>query len=159
MPVGQGTLGESSSFSPLTVWVVAGCGKGRSIRDDSADILFQSFLQRAVVNVSGMVRDVHSLTLSIQYFLCRPQRRPLSEVPWRMVLRRPLWHVTCPNYTSFPSLDPQGSWSCSPPTRWSCAPRRKCGEVSSGTNDVRLVKADLFVLWTAGNTAARRADA
>ena len=104
MPVGQGTLGESSSFSPLTVWVVAGCGKGRSIRDDSADILFQSFLQRAVVNVSGMVRDVHSLTLSIQHFLCLPQRRPPSKVPWGRVLERLSCRVTCPNRASWTTI-------------------------------------------------------
>ena len=30
-------------------------------------------------------------------------------------------------------VDPQGSWSCSAPSRWSCAPSRTCGEVSSCT--------------------------
>ena len=30
---------------------------------------------------SGMDRDVYSLMLSIQHFLCRPWRRPPSKVP------------------------------------------------------------------------------
>ena len=38
--------------------------------DDSAEILSQSFLQVASVSNSGMGRDVHSLLLSIQHFLC-----------------------------------------------------------------------------------------
>ena len=40
--------------------------------DDSAEILFQSFLHEVLVSSSGMGRDVHSLTLSIQHFHCRP---------------------------------------------------------------------------------------
>ena len=50
------------------------------IRDDSAEILFQSFLQEVIVSSSSMGRDVHFLMLSIQHFLCR-RRRPPSEVP------------------------------------------------------------------------------
>ena len=38
------------------------------MRDDSAEILCQSFLQEAVVSSFGTGRDVHSLTLSIQHF-------------------------------------------------------------------------------------------
>ena len=36
------------------------------MRDDSTEILFQSFLQEALVSSSGMERGVHSLMLSIQ---------------------------------------------------------------------------------------------
>ena len=36
------------------------------MRDDSAEILFESFLQEAIVSSSGTDRDVHSLMLSIQ---------------------------------------------------------------------------------------------
>ena len=43
--------------------------------DDSAEILKQSFLREAIVSSSGMDRDVHSLMLSVQHFLCRPRRR------------------------------------------------------------------------------------
>ena len=57
------------------------------IRDDSTEIPFQSFLQEALVSSSGTRRDVHSLMLSIQHFLCRPWRRPpykvLEEWFWR----------------------------------------------------------------------------
>ena len=38
------------------------------MRDDSAEILFQSFLQVALVSSSGMGRDVHSLTLCFHGF-------------------------------------------------------------------------------------------
>ena len=43
-------------------------GRRRDLRDNSAEILFQSFLQEAAVSSSGMSRNVHSLILSIQYF-------------------------------------------------------------------------------------------
>ena len=55
---------SSVRFSPLTDWVVVG-----DMRDDSAEILFQSFLQEALVSSSGMGRDVHSWMLSIQLSL------------------------------------------------------------------------------------------
>ena len=60
----------------------------RQIRDDSAEIFFQSFLQEALVGISVMGGDVHNLMLSIQHFLCRPRRRPPSKVLWRLVLER-----------------------------------------------------------------------
>ena len=59
-----------NKFSPLTDWVTG------DIRDDSAEILFQPFLQEAIVSISGMGRDGHSLILSIQYFLWWPWHRP-----------------------------------------------------------------------------------
>ena len=46
-----------------------------------------------------MGRDVSSLMLSIQHFLCWPRCCPPSKVPWRMVLERLSWRVTCPNHT------------------------------------------------------------
>ena len=61
-----------------------------------------------------MGRDVHSLTLSIQHFLCRPRRRLPSNVPWRMVLERLSWRVTCPNYSSFRLLTVARRGSCGP---------------------------------------------
>ena len=60
----------SFHFSPLTDWVVGGEGGGMT--DSSAEILLQTFLQEAMVSRSGIGRDVHSLILSIQPFLCRP---------------------------------------------------------------------------------------
>ena len=50
--------------------------------DDSAEILFQSFL-RAIVSSSGIDRNVHSLTWSIRQFLCQPRRCPASWCPER----------------------------------------------------------------------------
>ena len=40
-------------------------GHHGDMRDDSAEILFRSFLQEALVGSSGLGRDVHSLMLSI----------------------------------------------------------------------------------------------
>ena len=57
-------------------------GRRGDVRDDSAEIFFQPFRKEAIVSSSGMGRDIHSLMLSIQHFLCRPRRRPpSSKVP------------------------------------------------------------------------------
>ena len=53
-------------------------GHRGDMRDDLAEILFQPFLQKALVGSSCLGRDVHSFTLSIQHFLCQPQRRPAT---------------------------------------------------------------------------------
>ena len=81
-----------------SIWSLDWFGRRRDMMDDSEEILFQSFLWEATVSRSGMGRNVHSLTLSLQRFLCRPRRRPLSKVPWRMILERLSWQVTCPTY-------------------------------------------------------------
>ena len=68
---------------------------GGDIRDYLSEILFQSFLLEALVSGCDMGRDVHSMMLSIQHFLCWPRCHPPSKVPWRMVWRGCLrmWHV------------------------------------------------------------------
>ena len=71
------------------------------MRDDLAEILFQSFPQEALVSSSGVGRDVHSLILSIQHFLCRSRRCPPSKVPRRMAFERLSWRVTCLNLVRF----------------------------------------------------------
>ena len=66
---------------------------------------------------------------------------PTLQGSLTMILERPSWHVTCLNYASFCSsqlpdevpVDPQGSWSCSTPSRWPCAPSRRYGEAFSCT--------------------------
>ena len=58
---------SSVQFSPLTDWVVVG-----KMREDSTEILFQSFLQEALVCSSGIRSDVHSLTLSVKHLLSSP---------------------------------------------------------------------------------------
>ena len=55
-------------------------GRGGYMTEISAEILFQSFLQEAIVSSSGMGRNVHSLMMSIQHFLCRPRRRPRVSI-------------------------------------------------------------------------------
>ena len=62
--------------------------------------------------VSGMGKNVHSLKLSIQHFLCWPQRCPPSKVPWRMVLERLLQRATCPNHATFHFLTVARRGSC-----------------------------------------------
>ena len=94
------------SLDQLALW--------RDMREDSAEILFQSFLQEALVSSSGMGRDVHFLMLSIQHFLCRPRRRPPSKVPRRMFLERLSWRVTCSNHASFRLLTVARRSSCGP---------------------------------------------
>ena len=47
------------------------------MRGDSK--VFQAFLREATVCNSAMVRDSHSVMLSIQYFLCRPRRRSILQ--------------------------------------------------------------------------------
>ena len=69
-------------------------GRRGDMTNDSAEILFQSFLPReAIVSSSGMNRDVHSFMLAIQHVLCRPRRRP--KVPRRVVLERLSWRIAC----------------------------------------------------------------
>lgn len=58
------------------------------MRDNSAEILFQSFLREAMVSSSGVDRDLHSLTLSTQQFLCRSRRHSLPGVTWGMLVER-----------------------------------------------------------------------
>ena len=54
-------------------WLIRSLGV-EDMKDKLAEILFQSFWQEAIVSSSGMGRDVHSLTLSIQFFLCCPMK-------------------------------------------------------------------------------------
>ena len=98
-------------------------GRRGDIRDDSAEILFQSFMRETLVSSSGIGRSVHSLMLSIQHFLCRPRRRPPSKVPRRMFCGgcHGVWHARTMQIflsSQLPEevlVDPQGSWSCSAP--------------------------------------------
>ena len=58
-------------FSSVPWLGVGGVGVGEGgAWHDPAEILFQSFLLETIVSSSGMGRDVHSLMLSIQHFLC-----------------------------------------------------------------------------------------
>ena len=74
------------------------------MRDDSAEILFEAFLQEALVSSSGMDWVVHFLMLSIQHFLCWPWHCPTFKVSQRMILERMSWHVLCMNHAIFRHL-------------------------------------------------------
>ena len=56
----------TDQFSPLTNWVNGGWGVGSGVRDDSAEILYLSFLQEAAVTSTAIGRDVGSSMLSIK---------------------------------------------------------------------------------------------
>ena len=130
------------------------------MRDDSAEILFQSFfffflreaivnsygmnrdvhsLMLSIVNISGMNRDAHSLLLSIQRFLCRRRRHPLQGA-----LKDDFGEavVACdmPEPCKFPSLDSCQKRSRGPTMKLSslciqsfvlCS-KRRCRDVFSG---------------------------
>ena len=106
-------LGHSVQFSSVP-WPIGEGKGGGGTSDDSAEIFFQSFLQEAFVSSLGMGRDVLSLILSIQHFLCWPQHCPPSKVSWRMVLERLSWCVTCLNHASFHLLTVARRGSCGP---------------------------------------------
>ena len=74
-------------------------GGGGEVRDDSAEIFFQSFLQEALLSSFGMGRDVHSLMLSIQHFLCSAQGA-LNDGSGEAVMA-----CDMPEPCKFPSLD------------------------------------------------------
>ena len=99
---------KAVQFSPLTK---------RLITDDSAEILFQSFLQETIVSSSGMSREVHSFMSSIQRFLCWLQCCQPSKVSWRMLLERLSRCVTCLNHASFSPLTVARRGSCWPATK------------------------------------------
>ena len=98
-----------------------------TMRDDLAEILFQSFLQETRVISSAMGRDVHSLMLSIQHFLCDHDvaHPPWCPEGWLWRGCRGVWHVrTMQVFLSWQMpeelpVDPQGRWSCSASSRWS----------------------------------------
>ena len=74
---------------------------------------FSLFLQEAIVSSSGTGRDVCSLMLSIQHFLCRPRRRTPLKAPWRLILERLTWRVTCLNHANEPLTKTSFSATCS----------------------------------------------
>ena len=77
----------------------------------------------------------------VKHFLYKPWHCPPSDMPWRMVLERVSWHVTCPNHANFRPLivarrcscGPTRKLSCSAPTHWYCASSKRYKELSSCT--------------------------
>ena len=98
------------------------------MRDDSAEVLlFQSFLGEAIVSSSSM-RDVHSMTLSIQHFHCQLQHGNPPRCPEGCVWKAVRMHDILKPW-GFPSLDicQKGillalkDWSYSAPCCWPCS--------------------------------------
>ena len=147
---------HSVQFNPLADGVVGGLGgRGRDMVDESVEfklgdcissvqfsrlndwvvggiwgILFQSFLQEAIVSSSGVGRDVHSWCCpssisSADHGVAHPQRCP-EEWFWRGY--RSGSHARTMQVSvswQLPKeihVDPLGRWSCSAPSRWFCAP-------------------------------------
>ena len=67
------------------------------MRDDSAEILFQSFLRDAIVSNSGMGRDVRSLTLSIQHDRQHRKRKKKKSFTEKTTVNRKLTKSTTSN--------------------------------------------------------------
>ena len=118
----EGLIEDQFSSVP---WPIRSSG---NMRDDSAEIVFQPFLHGALLSSSGTGRDVHSLLLSIQHFLCRPRRRPPSRclegwLLWRNC--RGVWRAKTIQVSvswRLPEevlVDSQGNWSYSASSRWS----------------------------------------
>ena len=73
------------------------------MRDNSAEILSQSFRQEMVLSSSGMGRDVYFLVLSMQHFLCQPRHCPSSAQ--RDCSGEAVRACEMPEPCTFPSLD------------------------------------------------------
>ena len=87
------------------------------MRDDLAEIFFHSFQQKAPCEKFWHGQYVCSWILSIQHFLCWPWCCPPFKIPWRMILERLSWCVTCLSHASF------GLWTVA--RRCSCGPTMK----------------------------------
>ena len=85
-----------------------------SVRKCSSAQFLDQVGHRGDMSSSCMGRDVHSLMLFIQCFLCWSWRRPPSKVPCRMGLERLPWHVTFSNHASFHLLTVARRGSCGP---------------------------------------------
>ena len=75
------------------------------MRDDSAEIFFQSFMQEALVSSSGMGRDVHSLMMSIQHFLLPSTASPILLGALKDGLGEAVVACDTPAPSKFPFLD------------------------------------------------------
>ena len=70
--------------------------------DDSAEILFQSFLQEALVNSSGMCRERPLFDVVHPAFPLLTTASPTLQDALKDGLGERLsWRVTCPNHASF----------------------------------------------------------
>ena len=82
--------------------------------DEETDVRRQPALSVAWMSSSGMLRVVHSLTLSSQLFLCLPRFRPPSTVPLKDRLVDVSCLVTCQNQGSLRLLTVASKGSLGP---------------------------------------------
>ena len=75
--------------------------------DDSAEILFKSFLREATVSSSDMDRDVRCLMLSIQHFLGWTSL-PMPELLTRASCRKDWKRISAESSLKSPSDDLSG---------------------------------------------------
>ena len=94
------------------------------MRDDSAEIFFQSFMQEALVSSSGMGRDVHSLMMSIHHFLLPSTASPILLGALKDGLGEAVVACDTPAPSKFPFLD-----SCQ---KSFCGHSHCCSDCSSG---------------------------
>ena len=87
-------------FSPLNDGVIGG-----DMRDNSAEILFQSFLQEALVSSSGMGRNVHSLMLSTSAFPLPTTVSPTPQSALKYGFEEAVFVCDMPNRCKSPSHD------------------------------------------------------
>ena len=101
------------------------------MRDDSAEIFFQSFLQEALVSKSGLGRGVNlwccPSSISFADYGNTDPQRGLEGWCWRLSWHMTAWTVQVSVFWHLSEevpVDPQGSWSYFTPSCWSCAPSR-----------------------------------
>ena len=94
-------------FSPLTDWFVG--GTWGVINRDPLPVFSAGDHCEQFLHGQGCPRfDVVHPTFHL------PTMVSPSKVPWRMVLERLLWHVTCPNHASFRLLTVARRGLCGP---------------------------------------------
>ena len=106
------------------------------MRDDSAEILFQSLLRDAFVSSSGMGRDVYCDVVYPAFPLPTTASPTLEGAPKRLS-----WRVTNPNRASFHLLTVARSESCGPTRNIDLTPQPgvglvlQAGDRRTGTRD------------------------
>ena len=80
-------------------------GRRRDTKDASAEILFRSFLQEALVSSSGMGRNVHSLMLSTSAFPLPTTVSPTLQSALKYGFEEAVFVCDMPNRCKSPSHD------------------------------------------------------
>ena len=120
---------SSVQFSPLTYWVVG--GTWGTIQHRPFSSLFRRRPLWAVLAWAGM-STLWCCPSSISFADHGVAHLPRCPEGWFCSGCRGVWHAQIMQISASWQLaeevlvDPQGSWSCSSPSRWPCAPWKKC---------------------------------